>query len=825
MKRIIHKKKAYKVAAITLLASIMLGEVMPFAAYAAQAQAEVDETMYLNLDYYGSISKANVVKGINFNSQDSYTDHGSYTALTNMTNDEELSEKNGTVVIKAPENGGKFYFQGTMEPEKVSIPWSIDVTYKLNGIVTNAEDIAGKSGLVEMNIDAMPNDNVSEYMKNNFILMVAIPVDNTKYYSVDAPDSQVANVGEYSCVVFEALPGKEGHFTARFGTDCFETVGAIIMMSPATVGDLKDVKDLKELKDKFRDNTNAMLDDVESIMDNVANVSEQLTLTNQMLQNLQEGKNKVHSQTETIFNGNDVAIQDLRDLSSLLTPLDESLKTTQWMVYDINKNLNTLDQDLIDTSAKMKTLSNRLKNLGSAMDGVDGLTEAELKAELSEITTGLSKISDGVKNSTNSAANIATITGKTETANAIDSVITSAGITSAANGILPAAVSGFVNNCISDGLVDLSADLTDDTVYSSLESMLIAAQFMNDNLSTLVPSITDAVTSAKLTAGFNGMVQTAMLSGMDKQEAIECVVTQGVAGATAAGKYSEYKSNADEFINAVSAVRDLKTTASKISENTAADGTNISENLSTLTEGLYNISDGIDDIDDPAMMEELMGGMADVLSDIEEISNYGGAVAFQTARFLTSARNLAADMDTLVATMNNYYQDVQDAITNTDNVLLQLQKTTDDLSGTLQTVNDTLRSAEKNFSDAADEGLEAGRLAVDNTGKIVDNVKNLKASGADLRKSINDELDEKEAENNFLNMDPEATKVSLTSDKNPEPSSVSIICRTDEISYEDDAAQKILDAEEAEAQSTVFERIINVFKTIWKKITGLFSAE
>ena len=220
-----------------------------------------------------------------------------------------------------------------------------------------------------------------------------------------------------------------------------------------------------------------------------------------------------------------------------------------------------------------------------------------------------------------------------------------------------------------------------------------------------------------------------------------------------------------------------------------------------------------------------MGGMADVLSDIEEISNYGGAVAFQTARFLTSARNLAADMDTLTATMNNYYQDVQDAITNTDNVLLQIQKTTDDLSGTLQTVNDTLRSAEKNFSDAADEGLEAGRLAVDNTGKIVDNVKDLKASGADLRKSINDELDEKEAENNFLNMDPEAVKVSLTSDENPEPSSVSIICRTDEISYEDDSAQKILDAEEAEAQSTVLERIINVFKTMWHKIKSLFSAE
>ncbi len=823
MKRIIHKKKAYKIAAITLLASTVLGEVMPLAAYAAGAQAEVDETMYLNLDYYGSISKANVVKSISFNNQDSYTDHGSYTALTNMTNSDELSEKNGTVVIKAPEDGGKFYFQGTMEPEKVKIPWSIDVTYKLNGVVTNAEDIAGKSGLVEMSIDAVPNENVSDYMKNNFILMVAIPVDNTKYYSVDAPDSQVANVGEYSCVVFEALPGKEGHFTARFGTDCFETVGAIIMMSPATVGDLKDVKDLKELKDKFRDNTNAMLDDVESIMDNVVNVSEQLTLTNQMLQNLQEGKNKVHSQTETIFNGNDVAIQDLRDLSGLLTPLDDSLKTTQWMVYDINKNLNTLNQDLIDTSAKMKTLSNRLKNLGTAMDGVDGLTEAELKAELSDITTGLSKITEGVKSSTNSAANIGAIIGSEKGSQDIDDVINNAGITTAASGTLPSAVTGFVNNCVNAGIVDIDADLGNSEVVENLTSMLIAAQYLNDNLTTEIPSITAPITSAKLTSGFNGMVATAVATGMTKEEAIKYVVGQGV---TKSGiKYNTYKEKAETFIDAVAAVKDLKTTASKISENTASDGTNIAENLGTLTEGLYGISDGIDDIDDPEMMEELMGGMADVLSDIEEISNYGGTVAFQTARFLTSARNLAADMDTLTATMNNYYQDVQDAITNTDNVLLQIQKTTDDLSGTLQTVNDTLRSAEKNFSDAADDGLEAGRLAVDNTGKIVDNVKDLKASGADLRKSINDELDEKEAENNFLNMDPEATKVSLTSDENPEPSSVSIICRTDEISYDDDEAQKILDAEEAGAQSTVFERIINVFKTIWKRITGLFSAE
>ena len=103
------------------------------------------------------------------------------------------------------------------------------------------------------------------------------------------------------------------------------------------------------------------------------------------------------------------------------------------------------------------------------------------------------------------------------------------------------------------------------------------------------------------------------------------------------------------------------------------------------------------------------------------------------------------------------------------------------------------------------------------------NTKNLKNSGADLRKSINDELDEKEAENNFLNMDPDAVKVSLTSDKNPEPKSVQIICRSDEISVKDSA--KELDSEVDAESITIWQRIVNVFRRVVQIVKGLFGKE
>ena len=104
---------------------------------------------------------------------------------------------------------------------------------------------------------------------------------------------------------------------------------------------------------------------------------------------------------------------------------------------------------------------------------------------------------------------------------------------------------------------------------------------------------------------------------------------------------------------------------------------------------------------------------------------------------------------------------------------------------------------------------------------MIENTKNMKEAGADLRKSINDKLDEEEADNNFINMDPDAEAVSLTSTANVEPSSVSIICRTAEIKINDDD-NALADAEFPEQKTTFLSRVANVFKALFSKIKGIF---
>lgn len=693
-------------AAALIFNSMALTVMPPLQVLAAAPSVHVDETLYLNLDHYGAISDANVVKGIEFNKQETYTDYGTYTEVVCLGNDEDPKSENGEVVLKAPENGGRLFFQGTLDNSAVQSPWSFDLGYKLNGRAVEAKDLAGASGLVEIDIDATANKQVSEYMRNNFMLLIAVPVDLSKCYSVDAPDSQTSSIGDMTVVIYECLPGKDGHFEVRIGTDSFETVGVMMIMSPGTVSDLKDLKDLKELKDKFRTNTNAMMDDMEALMDNVTDVSDQLSLTNQMLEELRAGKATVDASREEIFDKNDTAIQDLWDLSENLAPLSGSLNTAKTMVYEVNKTLNDTDQDLLDTMSKMKTLSSRLKEFGSDLNGVNRWTTLDLMEEIKRA-----------------------------------------------------------------GLEDAMKEIQKNAADSAAAAKKLGALIMDS---------------------INGYATPANADRIEMDEELR------------------------------EAIEEIAQSLEELADDPTGNAEEIAKELAALKKALNEMGGNIGNV--PGVFKNAVTAQIDaVLASISRLSSDAGALTFQTARVVNSVNELAGDLDTLIGIMNRYYEDMQGALTNLDHVLVQIEKTSDDLAGTMQTINNTLRAASQNFSAAGDNALRTGQLAVDNTRKIVKNTENLKNSGADLRKSINDELDEKEAEHNFLNMDPYAEKVSLTSEKNPEPKSVQIICRSDEITIKDSA--KSLDSEVDAEGLTLWQRIINVFHRVAELVAGLFGKE
>ena len=115
----------------------------------------------------------------------------------------------------------RFYFQGDLKTDAVQLPWNIDVSYKLNGVPIEAEELAGASGLVEIDIDAVPNLEASQYYQSNMLLQVATMVNLEDTYSIDAPGAQIQSLGTYKGVVFAALPGEEKNVCDPHGNGQF----------------------------------------------------------------------------------------------------------------------------------------------------------------------------------------------------------------------------------------------------------------------------------------------------------------------------------------------------------------------------------------------------------------------------------------------------------------------------------------------------------------------------------------------------------------------------------------------------------------------------
>ena len=368
-------KKRYQRLGVMGLAAVMActGTVLPV--LAGQASVAVDENMYVNLDYYGNVDRVNVVKGCDLNGQTTFTDYGNYTAVTNMSDyTEPVIEGNKVTWNVSPDYKGRFYYKGELDAKKVALPWNFDVSYKLNGVPKNADELAGASGLIEIHIDAKFNDSadVNEYYKNNFVLAVAVMVDTNDCYSLEADGAQKQTVGGNSAVVFTALPGEDGDFTVRIGTDSFETSGVFMAMTPLTGSDLEHVTDLKEAKDTWKESGDQMHDSMQQMALSVEAMRDGIhSLQNGM--NSAEGARQTWSGSkDSILAGNDRALETLSAVSDQLEAMIPHIETAKEAADVAHDSLGDIVNTVREMQDPLNKLHSALKGIKSGSEDMSG---------------------------------------------------------------------------------------------------------------------------------------------------------------------------------------------------------------------------------------------------------------------------------------------------------------------------------------------------------------------------------------------------------------------------------------------------------------------
>ena len=831
--------------------------------YGAPAGVDVDETMYVNLDYYGKTSKVNVVKSCNFNGNTEYTDYGTYENVVNMSSSVSPQIGDGTVTWTMPaDQTGRFYYQCTMGNDQVTLPWDFDVSYKLNGVPANADQLAGASGLIEINVKATPNDGAREYYRNNMLLMVAVPVDLSKCYSVDAEGAQTQNLGETTAVVFTALPGEEGDYTVRIGTDSFETIGVIMAMAPGTVEDLQHIKDLKEAKDTWQDAGDELYDSLEQMAKSVESMRDGVNQVQSGLQSAESARQTWSGSKDEILAGNDQTLAALTAMSGQMETMVPHLQTAKDSAEVVHNGMNNIVDTLGQMQDPLRKLHTRLKHVENSMDSLSTelpeiqelmlqviALDAQFQANEQVTLTGMSSIQQALldigedyyeeperANASGGAGNSgAGNAGQSGNGNESGSQNGGSGSQAGGSGESGSQVGGGQNsgsgergsqaggNQNSGSAGTNGADGNGNTVDGGSGS-----GSGNEN----------AGDANKDSAGENG--GTGSSTGSDtaanggSSAGSDTAANEG-SGATADGAAagSDTSSGSDTTASDTNSGGDPSTSGGTLTSRAGAKISADTGLIATITpHSAPLVTAGADYPLSPTevfqslnakkqLLERLSKQSGDLVSTMSEMTENTGDAAKYSRELIDNLDFLIEDITALNDSLDVYYPDLQDALTDAQELVNRTTEALNSGISTMTILQNTLKNSSDDFDAAARESLRGSMALLDKSLDILDSTTAMRRAGRTMKDTLDNELDKFDTDNRFLFMDPEAEKVSFTSDQNKAPKTLQIILRTDEISL-DSEDNKPTDVETEKEHVSPLRRMWNVLVKMWQAIVSIF---
>ena len=399
------KRQLLRFGSCVLSALLALSSV-PVSAVDNGVSPVYDEAYYAMTDYYGNLTEGSVVKSYLTNGYSTLTDYGQYDEVLNLTDGTVPSSAGGMTTFRfdAGTAPSHFYFEGKTTRPFEALPWTLAVSYKLNGVPTRAEELAGKTGVVEINLDAIPNPDAIEYARNNYTLEAMAIFNQDDILSLEAPGAQVQLIGNLRAVLFIGLPGEECHYTIRVGSEDFSFGGLTFMLVPATLSQLEEIAKLSERKDDLEDNYNKLSGSLDSLLDALYSMTGSLNASASGLDKLNEARGIFSGGKGVLYDGTDALREDLSNLSELLDPVEGQIETLSRTISDSKSVLNSMSNTSSDLRDELEDLEDALDRLESTGDLRDVLSAcSKLSGSLVSLRNALGVTGSTVKKDTTEA--------------------------------------------------------------------------------------------------------------------------------------------------------------------------------------------------------------------------------------------------------------------------------------------------------------------------------------------------------------------------------------------------------------------------------------
>ena len=505
------KRQLLRFGSCVLSALLALSSV-PVSAVDNGVSPVYDEAYYAMTDYYGNLTEGSVVKSYLTNGYSTLTDYGQYDEVLNLTDGTVPSSAGGMTTFRfdAGTAPSHFYFEGKTTRPFEALPWTLAVSYKLNGVPTRAEELAGKTGVVEINLDAIPNPDASEYARNNYTLEAMAIFNQDDILSLEAPGAQVQLIGNLRAVLFIGLPGEECHYTIRVGSEDFSFGGLTFMLVPATLSQLEEIAKLSERKDDLEDNYNKLSGSLDSLLDALYSMTGSLNASASGLDQLNEARGIFSGGKGVLYDGTDALREDLSNLSELLDPVEGQIET--------------LSRTISDSKSVLNSMSNTSRDLRDELEDLeDALDRLESTGDLRDVLSACSKLSGSLVSLRN-ALGVTGSTVKKDTTEAIDNV---QGVGSKTIEQLKAAHSAYASDRQTYYVIALKKQGKSDAEATATASAAVTALNTYDGTLEGVKAARDSLVKQK--EEYEAKLAALKTAGADDNNPNVVALTQGIA--------------------------------------------------------------------------------------------------------------------------------------------------------------------------------------------------------------------------------------------------------------------------------------------------------
>lgn len=761
------RNKLRRVTATALLLSFAL----PQCAQAAAPTVETDETVYINMDYYGAPTNTRIVKGVNLNGHTEFTDFGDYKDVYNMSTFDEPTLKEDSVYWKLNTDKNRFYYECIPnDTVNIQMPWNFDVSYKLNGVPVEADQCAGASGTIQMDIHAVPNTYASDYYKNNMMLVYATGIDMSKALSIDAPGAQIQSFGTYKLVMFMGLPGEENTFTVRIGSNDFESMGLIMFMTPATTSALDIMSSMRDIKDRLENSGDNLYTGVSSMLSTMQAVQGSLSSMSSGISGIDQVRKQLIKDRGTLDPRTDAALNALDELTgksdSLIPELNSAKETLTALNATTSSILTTLEESGEDIPEYQKLLNDvktSLGNLENLFDDLDDETDnsswtiAQIRSASEDLSKELEALTKDLKSLSGSLDDLD----------------------------LETPVSTELKNYVSA--------MTSSTAQSAGKDA--SQKKYLEIMSTITRDMSDE--------------EKAEIEEKAKAEAAKAGEAAGAAAVQSSAAYN----NAQALAALMTGIKSGSSAVTSDMQSMTKQLKSVTEEMSDLLNATNSLLKDLEDIAD--VFDEYKGLPQDFTAEGKKLTELANGSLDRVNKMLADIPALRESLDSLTKTATASIDKTTDLMSSTTKAL----STSYDL---MNTANSVLRSVRSQADASTQTTIDS---LLDTLGKLSGSTASgqMQTATNSIHSAVKDAETDLEDDTNVLNIDTSADLESVTSSMNPSPSSLQFILRTEEISVDDDDDDGISDQDAAD--EGVFARICNIFKKLFTAITGVFASD